>query len=638
MGAHLTDEVVRSSRSSSARRTGPSQRGTTRAPRTSPCSSRTRTAASGCRRRWAAAGSHGPSAARGRARGDRARLCGARAGPRCGEGERLRDRAPARRDGGADRPRARRHGARAARQQRRAVSLIHLGNRRGALLLNEVNAAAYGGTLQPYDPSSSTQRDRHLPRSGGVRRGAAVDRARGALLRQHAISAFPGCRINQAEVMLRKSRTLRRTASEASRLLATWAPHRRRRLRGGRGAAAPGRPREGRGGVRPGRRPRPRPRARPLVLLLAREARRRARLDPARPGRRPPPLARAAAPCLRRDRPRPTQSTTRPRRPASSRRPPSATTRRRCTRPPRSLPDRSRSPAATRSSSSPAPAGAAALAGHERTLRGRANACCSRAPTPPAATRWARDHELAQAGSVFDQLGAHRRGQGRRAPGPRRRRVTMTFVFTDIVDSTRHLEHHGQLAEAAPPQALDPPYPTSVEAAPSSTTRATASSSPSRRPTAPSPRRRDPAGGGRRPAVRDPDRRPHRGGDEPRRELPRQGRPRGRTVGALGRGEEIVASHETVAALNGVRSSEPRSEQPEGSRSRSTSSRSTGAATAEVGARRTLRRAEARRRRSRLRSSRAWASGLRDRFLRDHALGDVLARGQLEHHVEARSR
>jgi class 3 adenylate cyclase len=56
-------------------------------------------------------------------------------------------------------------------------------------------------------------------------------------------------------------------------------------------------------------------------------------------------------------------------------------------------------------------------------------------------------HELAQAGSVFDQLGARLDAQrvdsllGRDAG----RRVTMTFAFTDIVDSTRHLEHHGDV-------------------------------------------------------------------------------------------------------------------------------------------------------------------------------------------------
>jgi class 3 adenylate cyclase len=53
-------------------------------------------------------------------------------------------------------------------------------------------------------------------------------------------------------------------------------------------------------------------------------------------------------------------------------------------------------------------------------------------------------HELAQAGSVFDQLGARRDAQKVDALlGRAGTRVTMTFAFTDIVDSTRHLEHHG---------------------------------------------------------------------------------------------------------------------------------------------------------------------------------------------------
>ena len=55
--------------------------------------------------------------------------------------------------------------------------------------------------------------------------------------------------------------------------------------------------------------------------------------------------------------------------------------------------------------------------------------------------------ELGRAGSVFDQLGARLDAQrvdallGREAG----QRVTMSFVFTDIVDSTRHLEHHGDV-------------------------------------------------------------------------------------------------------------------------------------------------------------------------------------------------
>jgi class 3 adenylate cyclase len=55
-------------------------------------------------------------------------------------------------------------------------------------------------------------------------------------------------------------------------------------------------------------------------------------------------------------------------------------------------------------------------------------------------------HELAQAGSVFDQLGARLDAQRvDELLGREGRRVTRTFVFTDIVDSTRHLEHHGDV-------------------------------------------------------------------------------------------------------------------------------------------------------------------------------------------------
>jgi class 3 adenylate cyclase len=56
-------------------------------------------------------------------------------------------------------------------------------------------------------------------------------------------------------------------------------------------------------------------------------------------------------------------------------------------------------------------------------------------------------HTLVQAGSAFDQLGARLDSErvdellGREVG----RRVTRTFVFTDIVDSTRHLEQVGDL-------------------------------------------------------------------------------------------------------------------------------------------------------------------------------------------------
>jgi class 3 adenylate cyclase len=75
---------------------------------------------------------------------------------------------------------------------------------------------------------------------------------------------------------------------------------------------------------------------------------------------------------------------------------------------------------------------------------GRTRVLLARAYTATGDTDAAM-RELAQAGSVFDQLGARIDGWkvdallGRDAGT----RVTMTFVFTDIVDSTRHLEHHG---------------------------------------------------------------------------------------------------------------------------------------------------------------------------------------------------
>jgi class 3 adenylate cyclase len=55
--------------------------------------------------------------------------------------------------------------------------------------------------------------------------------------------------------------------------------------------------------------------------------------------------------------------------------------------------------------------------------------------------------ELARAGSVFDQLGARRDSQAVDGLlGRAGRRVTSTFVFTDIVDSTRLLEERGDEA------------------------------------------------------------------------------------------------------------------------------------------------------------------------------------------------
>ena len=114
-------------------------------------------------------------------------------------------------------------------RQRRAVALIHLGEiDEGRLLLNEVNAAAYGSTLKPYDTVVL-----YCNAIGTCREVAAFDEAlqwteRAELFcDEHAIAAFPGvCRINRAEVMRYEGKLedAEKTASEASELLATWAP------------------------------------------------------------------------------------------------------------------------------------------------------------------------------------------------------------------------------------------------------------------------------------------------------------------------------------------------------------------------------------------------------------------------------
>ena len=158
-----------------------------------------------------------------------------------------------------------------------------------------------------------------------------------------------------------------------------------------------------------------------------------------------PPLARARLlPPSSRSRPRPTRSTTRPRRPTSSRRPPSATTRRRCTRPPVSPRIGRARPRRRRRRGSTATAGAAALAGHERALRGRANAHAARARLRGRRRRGGRDARAGAGGSVFDQLGARidaakvdallGRDAGRRDDDVRLHRHRRL---------DRHLEHHG---------------------------------------------------------------------------------------------------------------------------------------------------------------------------------------------------
>ena len=178
-------------------------------------------------------------------------------------------------------------------------------------------------------------------------------------------------------------------------------------------------------------------------------------------------------------------------------------------------------------------------------------------------------HELAQAGSVFDQLGARIDAAkvdallGRDAGT----RVTMTFVFTDIVDSTRHLEHHGD----ANWQKLLRRHDELVRRV---TTREGGSVV-------------DHTGDGFFLAFPTAERavaaavaiQREAAGDLPfeirigvhsaeATSLGENYRGKGvhvaARIGALGAGEEIVASLETVTALNGVRTSEPRSEQLKG--------------------------------------------------------------------------
>jgi class 3 adenylate cyclase len=114
-------------------------------------------------------------------------------------------------------------------RQRRAVALIYLGDvEEGRLLLNEVNAAAYSGAIEPYDTVVI-----YCNAIGTCRDVAAFDEASQWTERadlfcsQLAIDAFPGvCRVNRAEVMRfeGKLEAAEHAASEATHLLASWAP------------------------------------------------------------------------------------------------------------------------------------------------------------------------------------------------------------------------------------------------------------------------------------------------------------------------------------------------------------------------------------------------------------------------------
>ena len=464
-------------------------------------------------------------------------------------------------------------------RQRRAVSLIHLGEiDEGRLLLNEVNAAAYGGTLQPYDTVVL-----YCNAIGTCREVAAYDEASQWTERaelfcdEHAISAFPGvCRINRAEVMRYEGKLedAEKAASEATQLLATWAPR----------IAAAGYAEVGEVRLRlgdlakaeeafdladdlghdpePGR----------SLLLLAREKRaaalasiRRALgddLSPLTRARLLPAFVEIASAGEAVDD-------------AAAAADELAETAERYDTP------------ALHAAAAVA-AGSVALArddadGAVRPLRralrlwqdtnaryeaGRARVLLARAY---AATGDAEGsmHELAQAGSVFDQLGARIDAAkvdallGRDAGT----RVTMTFVFTDIVDSTRHLEHHGDANWQKLLRRHDELVHRITVREGGSVVDHTGDGFFLAFPTA--ERAVAAAVAIQREAA----------GDLPfeirigvhtaeATSLGDNYRGKGvhvaARIGALGGGEEIVASRETVAALNGVRTSEPRREQLKG--------------------------------------------------------------------------
>jgi len=342
-------------------------------------------------------------------------------------------------------------------RQRRGVALIHRGDvEEGRLLLNEVNAAAYAGTIAPFDTVVI-----YCNAIGTCRDVAAFDEAsqwteRAELFcSEHSISAFPGlCRVNRAEVMRYEGKLedAERTAFEASELLAAWAPR----------IAAAGLAEVGEVRLRLGDLPKAEeafdqadalghdPEPGRSLLLLARGKHtaalasiRRALTDdlPALSRARLLPafveIATAAGAVDE----------------AAKAADELAETARRYDTP------------AQHAAASVA-AGSVALArddaaGAVRPLRqalrlwqdtnaryeaGRTRVLLARAYTATGDADGAM-RELAQAGSVFDQLGARLDSRkveellGRDAGT----RVTMTFVFTDIVDSTRHLEHHGDV-------------------------------------------------------------------------------------------------------------------------------------------------------------------------------------------------
>jgi class 3 adenylate cyclase len=340
-------------------------------------------------------------------------------------------------------------------RQRRAVALIYLGEiEEGRLLLNEVNAAAYGGTIGAYDTVVI-----YCNAIGACRDVAAFDEASQWTERadlfcsEHSIDAFPGvCRVNRAEVMRfeGKLEAAERAAIEATQMLSSWAPR----------IAAAGHSEVGEVRLRLG------------DLAKAEEAFDQADAlghDP-EPGRSLLLLARG----------KPAAAFASIRRALTDDLPPIGRAR--------LLPAfveialaANEADAATPAAeeltaiaevydtaalhaSSACATGAAALARGDadgairpfrRALRlwQETNARYEAARTRVLLARAYREagdeqgamHELAQAGSAFDQLGARLDSEkvdellGREVG----RTVTMTFVFTDIVDSTRHLEREG---------------------------------------------------------------------------------------------------------------------------------------------------------------------------------------------------
>ena len=336
-------------------------------------------------------------------------------------------------------------------RQRRAVALIAGGEiEEGRLLLNEVNATALSAAIDPYHKIVI-----YCNAIGACRDVAAFDEASQWTERadifcdEQAIDAFPGvCRVNRAEVMRYEGKleAAERTATEATRLLSSWSPR----------LAAVGHAEIGEARLRLGELDRAEeafdsaddlghdPEPGRSLLLLAR----------AKPAAAFASIKRALAddlPALARARLLPGFVEIALAADAVD---------------PAAAAAEELAGIAHRYDTAALRAAAAAALGAVAQARGDAdgavrslrqalrlwqetNARYEAARTRvllAEAYRVAGDddgamRELAQAGSVFDQLGAAldaRRVDG--LIGRAGKRVTRTFVFTDIVDSTRHLE------------------------------------------------------------------------------------------------------------------------------------------------------------------------------------------------------